>query len=379
VIRSVVEVAVAGLITFWLHRRLVRAPGLTGRRALVANVALVVLGASTAAAFQVGDTLDPSWARPIGFIGFTWAAAVYYLAIGIVLIGLASLVVRLARRLRGESGGGMRRRVLAPATAVVVVVASALTGYGLTEAANPRIVDVDARVAKLPASFDGVRVALVTDVHVGPARGVGFTREVVDRVNATDPDLIVLGGDLTDGTVAKVGADLEPLRDLHAPLGVFAISGNHEYYVDDGGAWLDFWETLGITVLRNQRVELRKGEGVVDLAGVYDATAPAPYEPDYRAALGGRDTSRPLILLAHQPKQAFDAAQYGGAELQLSGHTHDGQLWPNTYIVALQQPVRAGWGDVDGTPVYVTRGTGAWGPPVRVLAPPEITVLTLRQ
>lgn len=378
-IRSVVEVLVAALITFWLHRRLVRAPGLTGRWALVANIALVAFGAATAAAFQVGDTLDPSWARSIGFVGFTWAATIYYLAIGIVLIGLVSLVVRLTRRLRGESGDGLSRRVLAPATAVVVVVALALTGYGLTEAANPRIVDVDARVAKLPASFDGVRVALVTDVHVGPARGVGFTREVVDRVNATDPDLIVLGGDLTDGTVAKVGADLEPLRDLHAPLGVFAISGNHEYYVDDGGAWLDFWETLGITVLRNERVELRRGDGVVDLAGVYDATAPAPYEPDYRAALGGRDDSRPLILLAHQPKQAFDAAEFGGADLQLSGHTHDGQLWPNTYIVALQQPVRAGWGDVDGVPVYVTRGAGAWGPPVRVLAPPEMTVLTLRQ
>ncbi|GEE03195.1 metallophosphatase [Gordonia spumicola] len=375
-IRSIVEVVVAALVTFWLYRRLVRAPGLTGWPAAVATTVLVVLGAALPAAFQVGDTLDPSWARPIGFIGFTWAATVYYLALGIVAIGAASLAVRAVRRVRGGSGG-LSRRVVAVATAIVVVASIALTGYGLTEAATPRVVNVDAHVAKLPASFDGVRVALVTDVHVGPARGAGFTRRVVDQVNEQKPDLIILGGDLTDGTVAKVGPDLEPLRDLRAPLGVFGISGNHEYYVDDGGAWLDFWETLGVHVLRNQRVELRRGDGVVDLAGVYDATAPDPYEPDYRAALGGRDRSRPVILLAHQPKQAFDAAPYG-ADLQLSGHTHDGQLWPNTYLVALQQPVRAGWGTVDGVPVYVTRGTGAWGPPVRVLAPPEITILTLR-
>nr|WP_221247473.1 metallophosphoesterase [Gordonia humi] len=368
---------VAALVTFYLHRRLVRAPGVRGGWAVAADVALVLLGAATVVASGTGDVFAPGWARPIGFVGYTWAAVILYLIIGTVLIGLVSLLVRLVRRLRGRSGGGLAQRVTASLTAVVVVVSFAATGYGVYEAATPRIVETDARIVDLPPSFDGVRIALVTDVHVGPARGEGFVRKVVDEVMAQRPDLIVLGGDLTDGTVAKVGRDLEPLRDLRAPLGVFGISGNHEYYVDDGGAWLDYWETLGVQTLRNQRVELRRGDGVVDLAGVYDATAPAPHEPDYAAALGGRDRSHPVILLAHQPIQAEDAAAFG-ADLQLSGHTHDGQIWPLTYLVGLQQPVTAGWGDVDGVPVYVTRGTGAWGPPVRVLAPPEITVITLR-
>ncbi|MGO3328464.1 metallophosphoesterase [Gordonia sp. (in: high G+C Gram-positive bacteria)] len=376
-IRLIVAAVAALSVTLWLHRRLVRASGVRGGWAAVADVVLIVLGVATTMAFAVGDVFDPTWARPIGFIGFTWAAVVYYLLLGTVVIALVSGLVRVARRLTRRPGGGLPRRAVSGATAVVVVAALGVTGYGLTEAASPRIVEQNAHLTNLPASFDGVRVALVTDVHVGPARGEGFVRRVVDDVMAQHPDLILLGGDLTDGTVAEVGRDLEPLRDLHAPLGVFAISGNHEYYVDDGGAWLDFWQTLDITTLRNERVELKRGGDVIDLAGVYDETAPDPYAPDYAAALGGRDRSRPVILLAHQPIQAENAAEYG-VDLQLSGHTHDGQLWPNTYLVHFQQPITAGWGDVDGVPVYVTRGTGAWGPPVRVLAPPEITMMTLR-
>ncbi|MCF8589156.1 metallophosphoesterase [Gordonia liuliyuniae] len=376
-IRLLVAAAAALLVTFWLHRRLVRATGLRGRWAAAADTVLIVFAVATTISFAVGDLFDPSWSRPIGFVGFTWAAVVFYLLLGTVLVALVSAVVRLARLVLRRRADGLPRRVIACASAVVAVAALAITGYGLTEAASPRIVDEDAHIAGLPASFDGVRIAFVTDVHVGPARGEGFVRKVVDDVMAERPDLIVLGGDLTDGTVAKVGSALEPLRDLHAPLGVFGVSGNHEYYVDDGGAWLDQWETLGVRTLRNERVELRRGDGVVDLAGVYDATAPAPYEPDYAAALGGRDRSHPVILLAHQPIQAEDAAEYG-ADLQLSGHTHDGQMWPLTYLVGFEQPVTAGWGDVDGIPVYVTRGTGAWGPPVRVLAPPEIALITLR-
>ncbi|MGB3303021.1 metallophosphoesterase [Gordonia sp. (in: high G+C Gram-positive bacteria)] len=371
--------AVAGVLVFtWLHRRLIRLPGLTGRWAVAADVILAALTATTVAAFAVGGPLDPSWARPLGFLGFTWAAVIYYLMLGTLLIAVARLIARGIARLRGKNAGrDVGIRTTAVATAVVVVGSLAAVGYGLVEASSPRIVTETATIKNLPAGFDGAKVALVTDVHAGPARGADFVRQVVDKVNAQNPDLVILGGDLTDGTVAHVGPDLLPLKELRAPLGVYAVSGNHEYYVVDGGSWLDFWETLGIKTLRNQRVELHRGGGVIDLAGVYDKTAPEPHAPDYGKALGDRVADRPVIFVAHQPSQAFEAAKYG-ADLQLSGHTHDGQMWPNTYIVALEEPVTAGWGDVDGVPIYVTRGTGAWGPPVRVLAPPEITILTLR-
>ncbi|MGB3696994.1 MAG: metallophosphoesterase [Gordonia sp. (in: high G+C Gram-positive bacteria)] len=377
-IRLLVTAVVGVLVVTWLYRRLVRLPGVRGRWAVAALAALVALTACAVGAFQVGGALDPAWARPIGVIGFTWGAVVYYLFLGTVAIALVRLALRLIARLRGRDGGPhFGARPTAIATAAVVVAAVGAVGYGLVEASSPRIVAERVSIADLPAPFDGLRVALVTDVHAGPARGADFVRKVVEQVNAQRPDVVLLGGDLTDGTVAHVGPDLLPLRDLRAPLGVFAVSGNHEYYVDDGGSWLDHWETLGVRTLRNERVELRRDGAVIDLAGVYDKTAPDPYRPDYAAALAGRDDGRPVILLAHQPSQAVPAARYG-VDLQLSGHTHDGQMWPNTYLVALSEPVTAGWGRVDGTDVYVTRGAGAWGPPVRVLAPPEITVLTLR-
>ncbi|EGD56008.1 metallophosphoesterase [Gordonia neofelifaecis] len=378
-IRLLVTAVAAALVTFWLHRRLVRLPGLRGRWAVVADVVLVVLGVATVGAFAVGGTLDPAWARPIGFVGFTWAAVIFYLLLGTLLIAAARLIVRGVRRLRGGDGGaGFGRRSTAVATAVVVIASVATVGYGLAEAASPRIVNESVAIENLPAAFDGSRIALVTDLHAGPARGGGFVRDVVDAVNAQKPDLVILGGDLTDGTVALVGPDLEALRDLHAPLGVYGVSGNHEYYVDDGGSWLDFWETLGIRTLRNQRVELHRGGAVIDLAGVYDKTAPEPNAPDYQRALGGRTAGRSVVFVAHQPGQAYSAAAYA-PDVQLSGHTHDGQMWPNTYLAAAANPVVAGWGDVDGVKVYVTRGTGAWGPPVRVLAPPEITMMTLHR
>ncbi|MFT4200163.1 metallophosphoesterase [Gordonia sp. (in: high G+C Gram-positive bacteria)] len=367
----VVGIAVVALSAYWLHRRLVVATGLSGRWARAADAVLVVGSLLGVAALLVGRTLDPAWARPIGFAGFTWWAFVYYVSLGAAVIGLAALVVRLAR---GKADGP--RRWVAVTTGLMVVAAAVTVGHGLGEAARPAVTEDTAVVDRLPAGFDGLRVAFVTDLHVGPTRGADFTRRVVAQVNAAKPDLVVLGGDLADGTVAKVGTDLEPLRDLRAPLGVVGVSGNHEYYSDDGGAWLNFWQTLGIRPLRNERVELRRGGAVMDLAGVYDRTAPEPYRPDYGTALNGRDPSRALLFLAHEPKQADDV-QGRGVGLQLSGHTHGGQIWPFGYAVRLQQPVVSGFGRVGDVPVFTSRGTGAWGPPVRVGAPPQVAIITL--
>jgi len=377
----VIGLALVGLLTYWLHRRLVVATGLRGGWARVADGVLVVGAVLGVTAFAVGGALNPAWARPIGFLGFVWWAVLFYLILGVALIGLVSLVIRGIAATRGvESSASrdLRGRWAAWSSAALVVIVAVTVGYGLFEASRPQISEQHVAVSGLPEQFDGMRIALITDLHVGPARGAAFTRKVVDETNAQKPDLIILGGDLADGTIEHVGRDLEPLRDLRAPLGVFGVSGNHEYYADDGGSWLDFWETLGIKTLRNERVEITRGGGVIDLAGVHDKTAPEPYEPDYEKALGGRTPERPVLFVAHQPSQAFQAAEYD-VDVQFSGHTHDGQLWPNTYLVALQSPVTAGWGDVNGVQVYVTRGAGAWGPPVRVLAPPEITMITLRK
>ncbi|MGX7732237.1 metallophosphoesterase [Rhodococcus sp. 2H158] len=378
-IRLLVAGTFLALVTFWLHRRLVRAPGLRGRSAIAANTALGVLLVVALIGAQSGTSLDPRWARPFGFLGWTWLGVVLYLVLGTLLIGIVCLATRAVRRFRrgdAHPPDPSRRRALQVATGVLTVAAVAAVGYGTVEAARPRVVHTRIPLRRLPAGFDGLRVALVTDLHVGPSRGREFTRRAVDLVNAQQPDLIVLGGDLTDGTIALVGQDLAPLADLRAPLGVYGVSGNHEYYADDAMSWLDFWETLGVRTLRNERVVLERGGDAIDLAGIHDYSAPAPNEADLTAALQGRDPERFVLLAAHQPRQVFEARDHG-VDLQLSGHTHGGQMWPLGYVVPLQQPTVTGLDRFGDTLVYTSRGTGAWGPPVRIATPPEVTILEL--
>jgi predicted MPP superfamily phosphohydrolase len=191
-------------------------------------------------------------------------------------------------------------------------------------------------------------------------------------INGAEADLVAIVGDTVDGSVAELGEAAEPLGDLRSRLGTFFVTGNHEYF-SGFEPWIEEMRSLGLRVLRNERVDI---EGL-DLAGVNDVNG-SNYDdaPNYAAALGGRDARRPVVLLAHQPVQAHEAAKHG-VDLQLSGHTHGGQMVPFSVIVALQQPLLAGLGTVDGTQVYVTRGAGFWGPPVRVGAPPDISIVAL--
>jgi uncharacterized protein len=228
-------------------------------------------------------------------------------------------------------------------------------------------------LAKLPSTMDGYRIALVADIHLGPLLGRAHTERIVRLINSVDADLVAVVGDLADGSVAELGPAAEPLQDLRARHGSFFVTGNHEYF-SGYAPWIDEVRRLGLRVLRNERVQL---DGM-DLAGVNDATGGQYHDgPDYRAALSGRDRDRAVVLLAHQPVQARQAARWG-VDLQLSGHTHGGQMVPFNLVVRAQQPVVAGLGRVDGMPVYVTRGAGFWGPPVRFGAPPDISVVELR-
>ncbi|MDB5989398.1 MAG: putative integral rane protein [Herbaspirillum sp.] len=235
---------------------------------------------------------------------------------------------------------------------------------------------------RLPQSFDGLRIVQLTDLHVGPLINGRWLRRVVDKVNALKPDVIVITGDLVDGSVEELRRHVAPLADLRAQHGTYFITGNHEYYsgVD---AWCNHIASLGVRVLRNERVSITSGSAdeSLDLAGVDDwASRHFPGEgPDLAKALAGRDTDKALILLAHQPAAAHEAAAHG-VDLQLSGHTHGGQIWPFTYLVYLQQPYTTGLYRHNGTQtqVYVSPGTGFWGPPMRLGTTAEITLITLR-
>ncbi|MFY1688862.1 metallophosphoesterase [Plantactinospora sp. WMMB782] len=274
-----------------------------------------------------------------------------------------------------------RRLLLARGAAIFAGLTSAgIVGYGVRTALGPPQVDrVRIPLAKLPRSMDGLRIATVSDIHIGPLTGRAHTERIVSLINRLDADLVAVVGDLVDGTVGELGPAAAPLRDLRSRYGNFFVTGNHEYYsgVEE---WVVELDRLGLRVLQNRRAEILARGGALDLAGVNDPTGGelgSAQGPDFDAALGGRDPGRPVVLLAHQPVNVHEAAKHG-VDLQLSGHTHGGQIVPFNLLVALQQPVVSGHATIDGTQLYVTNGAGFWGPPVRVGAPPQVTLVELR-
>ncbi len=338
---------------------------------------LAALLAAVLEGFDVwGGRWSPATMRPVAWTGQAFLATCLYLFLGLVPVAVLSGLIALVRW-RHDRGRAARRRFNRVAAPLVAVAALGVTGYGAWEASHPVVTPVVVSSPDLPPEFDGARVALVTDLHAGAVRSAAFTRGVVDLVNAQHPDLVVIAGDLEDGYAARYGPELDPLRDLAAPLGVYATTGNHEMYRDTAN-WVRAFEDRGITVLKNQSVPLERDGATITLAGVHDLSGGGEFTPDPAAALAGVDPSAFVLYAAHQPRQALDV-QGRGVDLQLSGHTHGGQLWPLRYLVPLQQPVVDGLHDVGDVPVLTSRGIGAWGPAIRVAARPELPVVTLRR
>ncbi|MFD5104491.1 metallophosphoesterase [Streptomyces cinereoruber] len=253
-------------------------------------------------------------------------------------------------------------------------VALGTVGYGTYGVLRgPRVKRVTVPLAKIPRAAHGYRIAVVSDIHLGPILGRAHTQRIVDAINSTQPDLIAVVGDLVDGTVENLGPAAEPLARLRARHGSFFVTGNHEYF-SGADAWVDHVRELGLRPLRNERLEIPAG---FDLAGVDDVAGESEGQgPDFVRALGDRDRARAAVLLAHQPIVVHDAVRHG-VDLQLSGHTHGGQLWPGNLLAELANPTVAGLERYGDTQLYVSRGAGAWGPPVRVGAPSDITVVEL--
>jgi predicted MPP superfamily phosphohydrolase len=263
---------------------------------------------------------------------------------------------------------------------LVPVIAAVSTLVGLFNARRPpRVRELNIPIADLPAALEGFSIVQITDLHVGPTIRDRFVRRVVERVNALQPDLIAVTGDVIDGPVRDVRPHTDALGELRARHGVFAVTGNHEYY-SGAHAWIDEFRRLGMTVLMNQHAVLQHNGAPLLVAGVPDYSAghfDRAHASDPQAALSGAPAGlRPRVLLAHQPRTA-DAAEAAGFDLQLSGHTHGGQFWPWNLFVPLQQPYVAGLHRHGTMWIYISRGTGYWGPPKRLGAPSEITRLRL--
>ncbi|WP_328887481.1 metallophosphoesterase [Streptomyces sp. NBC_00316] len=431
VVFVLVAVAVLALLAGvhrYVWRRLVgdtTAPGSALRKA--GTVAAWLLPLLSVGALVSGRAGAPFWLqRTLAWPGFLWLAALLYLTLALLVGEAVRPILRRvpARRAAGgaaaaaddgtsaagsATAAGIRSAETGPApadapasgTPVTLVAdapasspavgpsrrlfvaravggAAAVAGFGTVGYGTygvlrgPRVKRVTVPLAKLPRSAHGFRIAVVSDIHLGPILGRAHTQRIVDTINRTQPDLIAVVGDLVDGSVHDLGPAAEPLARLTSRHGAFFVTGNHEYF-SGAAQWVSHVRELGLHPLENARVEI---DGF-DLAGVNDIAGESEGQgPDFDRALGDRDRTRASVLLAHQPVVIDDAVAHG-VDLQLSGHTHGGQLWPGNYIAELANPTVAGLERYGDTQLYVSRGAGAWGPPVRVGAPSDITVVQL--
>lgn len=262
---------------------------------------------------------------------------------------------------------------------VVIGLVLMFTVLGIFNARRiAKVVEVELPVENLPAALEGFTIVQISDIHVGPTIHRPYIAAIVGRVNSLEADVVAVTGDLVDGSVRQLAEHIQPLAGLKGRYGVYVVTGNHEYY---SGAleWVEHLKTMGLRVLLNEHMIISHNGAELVLAGITDYSAGMfvpQHKSDPHAALRGAPDSVPRILLAHQPRSAKLAAE-AGFDVQLSGHTHGGQFWPWMHFVRFQQPWVAGIHQLGRLCVYISRGTGYWGPPIRFGAPSEITRIRL--
>ncbi|MDI1464705.1 metallophosphoesterase [Catellatospora sp. KI3] len=342
--------------------------------ALVGAAGSVLFGAallSFPALMFYGHGRRVDWAARIAdtMLGVVWVLFVWSVFGNVLRLGLTAAGV----------ADPVRSRLVA---AFTLLVSAVLIAWGYVEAMRvPRVRRVEVVLPRLGRELDGLKVALLTDTHYGPIDRERWSKGVTEVVNSLDADIVCHTGDIADGSVDQRRAQAAPLGDIRARDARVYVTGNHEY-MGDAQNWLDHMTELGWESLHNRHVLVRRGGDTLVVAGVDDRTAKSSGRPghqaDLAAALAGTDGDLPVLLLAHQPQQ-IGAAVAAGVDLQISGHTHGGQIWPFHYLVRVDQPAVQGLTRHSAqTQLYTSRGTGFWGPPLRVFAPSEITLLTLR-
>ncbi|MBO4121789.1 metallophosphoesterase [Cupriavidus gilardii] len=372
--RSIVTAAlIVALLHLYIGARLL--PALPWPMALKTLAALwLAISTVSMPAALLARRFEPPWGDRLSWLGML---AMGLFSTLLILTVLRELVL-LACALAGWYPPALP--VWSAVATVALALLISLLGY-LNARRVARVVDVEVPIAGLPAALDGFTIAQLSDIHVGPTIKRPYLQRIVDRVHTLDADAIAITGDLVDGKVPELSEHTAPLASLRAPHGVYFVTGNHEYYAG-AHAWIDELRRLGLRVLLNEHVAIERDGARLVLAGVTDFSAghfdPA-HRSDPKAALAGAPSDAAVrVLLAHQPRSAVAAAE-AGFDLQLSGHTHGGQFLPWNLFVPMQQPYVAGLHRHGSMWVYVSRGTGYWGPPKRFGAPSEITRLRLRR
>lgn len=377
-VASVLSAVLAGM-HYYIARRLILDPGVpepwrTGLLALIAALGLMLV---------VQPFSDRLLRPPLSRV-VSWPASLWMGFAFLTLVGLAAsdLLLWLAGSdaLAAFEGSGDGARASALRAWVVAGIALAAGILGTVIAMrSPVLRRVEIALDRWPADLDGFRIVQLSDLHIGPILGRRFASELVERTNALAPDLVAVTGDLVDGGVRQLRDEVAPFSALRARHGVYFVTGNHDHY-SGANSWCDELAEFGFRVLRNERVEVRDGDAAFDLVGVDDhhgSHLGSDGGEDLPAALAGRDPERPAVLLAHDPS-TFKRASAECIDLQLSGHTHGGQIWPFGHLVRIAIPFVAGRYRRQGSELYVSRGTGFWGPPMRLMQPAEISEIVLR-
>ncbi|MCD6308286.1 MAG: metallophosphoesterase [Candidatus Latescibacteria bacterium] len=334
---------------------------------------------------RVSDVI--AWA---GYIGMGFVSLVFVMLVARDAALSAAILFRGTAKALGALAGAppagsfdpaRRLFILRASNMAILALAGILSLYGIYEAKRtPRVKRVDVPIDDLPDGLEGFRIVQITDVHAGPTLKRRFIERVVSVSNRLDPDVAVLTGDLADGSTAQLHDDVAPLAGLKAKHGVFFVTGNHEYYVGVQ-QWLEEVRGLGMTTLENEHRVILHNDARVLLAGVNDFDGGhfgGGHRSDPAQACEGAGDADVAVLLAHQPRNVF-AAEAAGYNLQISGHTHGGQYIPWNLLIGLQQPYTSGLHRYCGMWLYVSRGTGYWGPPFRIGVPSEITEIVLRK
>lgn len=368
----------------YLWWRLVRAPAWPAPWPRVGGIATLALALTLTAALLLMRHAPRDLAVPLSWVGFSWLGLLFLMFVLLLIAEPLRPLVRTLLQGRIDVGAALSAPVTAGVrasrlVAVIVLIGGTLVGVAGTLSARlpARVRTVPVSIPRWPAALAGYTIVQLSDIHAGGTVDKGFVERIVQRVNALDADMIVITGDLVDGRVEDLADVVSPLASLRARDGVWFVTGNHEYY-SGANPWIDHLRSMGIRVLPNERVAMR-GERGFDLAGTDDYTARgfgAGHGQDLPRALGGRDRNRPVILLAHQPR-TFPEAVANGVDLQISGHTHGGQIFPFHYLTRSVQPFLSGLHRVGSSQLYVSRGTGYWGPPMRLAAPSEITRIVI--
>jgi len=356
----------------YLAKRLILDPGITGlpQQILLGGIAVAF------AALLIGPILERRlrnpWRRRLVLPSLVWMGGLW-ITLNALFVSEAVLWLTGAASSSPDPSAPAAVR----AAAVVAVSISAIVLGMRSALAVPAVRKVEVQLARWPRALDGFRIAQISDIHIGPILDRRFAAGVVDRVNELGADLVAVTGDLVDGSVSLLREEVAPFAGLSARYGVWFVIGNHDAYSGDE-AWAAHAAELGMQPLRNERVAIGGEEGF-DLAGVDDYRGNWVHgtKHDMARALEGRDPGRAVVLLAHDPS-SFAQASRAGVDLQLSGHTHGGQIWPFGFLVRLAVPWVAGLHQRGGSQLYVSRGTGFWGPPIRLFAPAEITEITIR-